>query len=129
MRTPLLLFKFVAKAALNHVGFGIAGDLAVEVLPSIARDVWGWWGKGKPAAELRDDVHAVGVIWLHLLTGDLALEPGYWRDALHGRDVPQPMLDVLQSCLALRAEQRLPSAVELRSRLAAVLTKPRPPTR
>jgi formylglycine-generating enzyme required for sulfatase activity len=75
----------------------------------------------------RDDVHALGVIWLHLLTGDLALEPGYWRDALHGRDVPQPMLDVLQSCLALRAEQRLPSAIELESRLAAVLAKPKPP--
>lgn len=59
MRTPLAFFKFVAKAALNSVGFGVAGDLAIEVLPEVARDVWDWWGKGQPAAELRAEVQAI----------------------------------------------------------------------
>jgi hypothetical protein len=51
-KTPFALLKFVAKAALNVAGFGVAGDLAVEVLPDVARDVWEWWGKGKKPVEV-----------------------------------------------------------------------------
>lgn len=54
--TPFALMKCVAKAALNAVGFGVAGDLAVEVLPDVARDVWDWWGKDKKAGELHAEV-------------------------------------------------------------------------
>src|SRR5438105_2223296 len=45
METPKALLKFIAKAALNAVGGGILGDLAVEVLPDLAQDVWAWWAK------------------------------------------------------------------------------------
>jgi formylglycine-generating enzyme required for sulfatase activity len=62
MSSPLQLFRFAAKAALNYVGFGVAGDFAVEVLPSIARDVWQWWGSGRPAAELRGEVQAIAAL-------------------------------------------------------------------
>jgi formylglycine-generating enzyme required for sulfatase activity len=57
--TPFALMKFVAKAALNVAGFGVAGDLAVEVLPDVARDVWDWWGKDKKAAQLQAEVKEV----------------------------------------------------------------------
>ena len=47
MRTPIALLKCVAKAfvkyAGNAVGFGIAGDLIVEVAPEIVGDVWKAW--------------------------------------------------------------------------------------
>src|SRR5437870_1227539 len=59
MHSPMAFFKFVAKAALNYVGFGIAGDLALEVLPSVARDVWEWWGKDKAPIDRRAEVQAV----------------------------------------------------------------------
>jgi serine/threonine protein kinase len=59
MRTPLALLRFLAKASLNAVGFGVAGDLAVEVLPDVARDVWNWWGQGRSEEELRAEVQAL----------------------------------------------------------------------
>jgi formylglycine-generating enzyme required for sulfatase activity len=59
MRSPLAFMRFVAKAALNAVGFGVAGDLAVEVLPDVARDVWKWWGKDAPPEQVRKEVEAV----------------------------------------------------------------------
>jgi serine/threonine protein kinase len=56
MRTPVALLKFIAKAGLNAVGGGVAGDFAVEVIPDLARDVWKWWGKGRPEEQLRAEV-------------------------------------------------------------------------
>ncbi len=57
--TPLALMKFVAKAALNVAGFGVAGELAVEVLPDVAHDVWAWWAKDKKPAQLQAEVRQV----------------------------------------------------------------------
>ncbi len=57
--TPFALMKFVAKAALNVAGFGVAGELAVDVLPEVARDVWNWWGKDKKPDQLRAEVRQV----------------------------------------------------------------------
>src|SRR5437016_4056528 len=57
--TPFALMKFVAKAALNVAGFGVGGDLAVEVLPDVARDIWDWWGKDRKAGELQAEVKEV----------------------------------------------------------------------
>ncbi|MSU77978.1 MAG: hypothetical protein EXS16_07765 [Gemmataceae bacterium] len=45
MDTPFLLLKIVAQKLGNAMGGGIAGDLAVEVIPSIAKDIWAWWKK------------------------------------------------------------------------------------
>jgi hypothetical protein len=59
MRSPLAFLRFVAKAALNAVGFGVAGDFAVDVLPDMARDVWDWWGKDTPPEQLRQEVQAL----------------------------------------------------------------------
>ncbi len=41
LRTPLAFLRFIAKAALNAAGFGVA----VEGLPDMARDVWQRGGK------------------------------------------------------------------------------------
>jgi tetratricopeptide (TPR) repeat protein len=59
MRSPQILLKFIGKAALNAIGAGIAGDLVVDVLPEVARDVWAWWSKDRDAQERRDDVQAL----------------------------------------------------------------------
>jgi formylglycine-generating enzyme required for sulfatase activity len=58
MRSPLAVFKFVARAALNAVGFGMAGDIAVDVVPDMAKDVYHWWVKDKPKEELQEEVQA-----------------------------------------------------------------------
>src|SRR2546423_6117176 len=55
-------FRCVARASLNAVGFGVAGDFAVDVLPEMARRVWGWWGAGRPPAQLRDELAAVAAV-------------------------------------------------------------------
>ena len=56
MRAPYAILKFVARAALNYVGFGIAGDLAVDVLPAIAQDVYEWWHKDRSQDQMREEV-------------------------------------------------------------------------
>jgi formylglycine-generating enzyme required for sulfatase activity/serine/threonine protein kinase len=48
--------RFVTKAALNYVGFGVAGDFLAEALPEMARDVYAWWAKGRPQAHLRAEI-------------------------------------------------------------------------
>jgi hypothetical protein len=62
MRTPLAMLRFVAKAVLNAFGGGVAGDFVVEVLPDVARDVWGWWGAGQQEAQLRAELQAVAAL-------------------------------------------------------------------
>jgi formylglycine-generating enzyme required for sulfatase activity len=56
MSSSLALFKFVVRAALNYVGFGVGGEFAVEVLPEVAKDVWQWWGKGRPPEQLQHEL-------------------------------------------------------------------------
>ena len=52
MRSHFALLRFVARAAGNAVGFGVAGDFAVDFLPDLAQDVWAWW-KGTTSEEQR----------------------------------------------------------------------------
>ena len=52
-------FKFVAKASLNCVGFGVAGDFIGEVVPDVAREVYRRWVKGRPPEEVRAEVQAI----------------------------------------------------------------------
>jgi formylglycine-generating enzyme required for sulfatase activity len=62
LRTPLGLMRLVVKAALNAVGFGVAGDFAAEVLPAMAKDLWSWWAKDKPPQEVAAEVQAVAQV-------------------------------------------------------------------
>jgi formylglycine-generating enzyme required for sulfatase activity/serine/threonine protein kinase len=71
--------------------------------------------------DFRDDVHALGVIWYQLLTGDLLSIPPDWRDVVEERGLGEEHVRVLASCLASRVENRLPSASALAERLAALV--------
>jgi serine/threonine protein kinase len=59
MNTPNALLKFVAKAVLNAIGGGVVGDFVVEVLPTVANDVWEWWGRKRSPAERRAELEAL----------------------------------------------------------------------
>jgi serine/threonine protein kinase len=78
--------------------------------------------RGEPA-DPRDDVHALGVIWYQLLTGDLGMMsiPPDWREQVQERGLSEDLIRLLASCLAPRAEKRPPSAIDLADRLAALL--------
>src|SRR5207253_533871 len=71
----------------------------------------------------RDDVHALGVIWYQLLTGDLGAEAPsgrVWPRRLQERGVSEAMVEVLAACFEPRVEDRLASAAELAERLATL---------
>jgi hypothetical protein len=75
--------------------------------------------RGEPP-DPRDDVHALGVIWYQLLTGDLGLLaiPPDWRDVVRERGVGAGLIDLLAACLASRADKRPADASALAARLA-----------
>lgn len=59
MNTPKVLLKFVAKAVLNAVGAGVVGDVVVDVLPEVAKDVWEWWGRNRTPEERRAEISSL----------------------------------------------------------------------
>jgi ribosomal protein L9 len=59
MPAALALLKFVARAALNAVGAGMAGDFAMDVLPDMMKDVWRLWAKDRNEAQRKADVVAL----------------------------------------------------------------------
>jgi serine/threonine protein kinase len=71
----------------------------------------------------RDDVHALGVIWFQLLTGDLGLLsiPTDWQEQVEERGLSADLMRLLASCIAPKAEKRLANAVVLVERLGALL--------
>jgi hypothetical protein len=66
-------------------------------------------------ADPRDDVHALGVIWFQLLTGDLAITsiPPDWREQLTERGVGEYLIRLVGACFAPKADKRPASAVVL----------------
>jgi serine/threonine protein kinase len=80
------------------------------------------------AADPRDDVHALGVIWFQLLSGELTQDtiPPDWRDVLAERGVPMPQMELLARCIASKAEKRWANAVELARQLAELKKKHQP---
>jgi serine/threonine protein kinase len=70
-----------------------------------------------------DDVHALGVLWYQMLTGDLHAPkvPPDWRVILEQAGVPPAVLDVLKRCLASKPNRRLPNAILLAEELSKLL--------
>jgi serine/threonine protein kinase len=77
----------------------------------------------------RDDVHALGVIWYQLLTGDMGKgspRGGKWKGRLRdGLGVPETHLEILEECFEEEAEDRLADARVLVRRLGEVMETPR----
>src|SRR5262249_10932045 len=76
----------------------------------------------------RDDVHALGVIWYQLLTGELNTGPptGLWADELEEAGLSKGLVRLLGACVG-RPEKRPKDAVALAGALAELLEPPAPP--
>jgi serine/threonine protein kinase len=74
-------------------------------------------------ADTRDDVHALGVIWYQLVTGDLGMTsfPPEWRERLQERGMKKDQVELLGSCISWTAEKRPKNAGELARQLRALL--------
>jgi hypothetical protein len=77
----------------------------------------------------RDDVHALGVIWYQLLTGDLSAgRPGgtRWPRRLRERGATPATIELLGACVEDAADDRPADAAVLAAELAALLGERRP---
>lgn len=74
----------------------------------------------------RDDVHALGVLWYQLVTGDFKAStvPPDWREVVEESGLDSPLVSLLSACMASRAEKRPAAAGEVAERLALVLSSP-----
>jgi WD40 repeat protein len=78
----------------------------------------------------RDDVHALGVIWWQMLTGDLATgrpAGGAWKKRLEQKGLSRARIDLLERCIEEEAEDRPPDAAALATALGAAPIQVRPP--
>ena len=78
------------------------------------------------APDPRDDVHALGVIWYQMVTGDMTrTRPGGsgWRRRFLDRGMPVAMLDLLESCFEDQ-EDRPADASVLAEGLREILKRP-----
>ena len=101
MLTPAAFPRFFAKAILNAVGGGVAGDFVVEVLPDVARDVWAWWGNGRPEDQLRAEIQEIAQ-----LTPQEAEQQAAQIMSAQAANTPEPVLRLVTSLVA-----RVPAAV------------------
>lgn len=71
----------------------------------------------------RDDIHALGIIWLQLLIGDLQEDQldGPTRRGLLKEGQPEPLIELLEECIATKPTHRPENAVALAARLQALL--------
>jgi serine/threonine protein kinase len=80
------------------------------------------------APDPRDDVHALGVIWYQMLTGDLNSGPptGLWSEELEEAGMSRELVRLLGACVG-RLEKRPKDAADLAEQLTTLLAPPPPP--
>jgi serine/threonine protein kinase len=81
------------------------------------------------APDPRDDVHALGVIWYQMLTGELASGAPVgldWPEDLQVRGMSDAEVKLLASCFASKAEKRPENAGVLAEKLRGFVTTPTP---
>ncbi len=74
-------------------------------------------------ADVRDDVHALGVIGYQLLLGDLSAErpSGKWQKKFLLHNLPEGVLDLLGSCFDDDPDERPNDATDLAEKLRALM--------
>jgi serine/threonine protein kinase len=84
--------------------------------------------RGDPP-DVRDDVHALGVVWYQMLTGDLGsgAPTGLWAEDLEDAGLSRDLIRLLGACVAARPERRPRDAAALAEQLEALLAAPAPP--
>jgi serine/threonine protein kinase len=80
------------------------------------------------AVDPRDDIHALGVIWFQLLTGDLQMTsiPTDWREQATERGLSNELIDLLGQCFSPKPEKRPANAAVLAEQLRAALAAASP---
>lgn len=75
------------------------------------------------APDVRDDVHALGVIWYQLLLGDLGsgAPTGLWSEELLEAGLSRDLVRLLGACVDARAEKRPSDAARLAEELGSAL--------
>jgi eukaryotic-like serine/threonine-protein kinase len=76
--------------------------------------------------DVRDDIHALGVIWYQMLIGDLGsgAPTGLWAEELEEAGMSRELLRLLGACVAARPERRPHDAAALAEQLDALLAAP-----
>jgi eukaryotic-like serine/threonine-protein kinase len=79
--------------------------------------------RGEPT-DVRDDVHALGVIWYQLMLADLEATPTGrdWLTVLRKAGAPEGHIRLLTSCVNPRLERRPPDALALADEIGALLS-------
>jgi len=82
------------------------------------------------AADVRDDVHALGVIWYQLLTSDLGTgaPTGLWTEELADAGLSRELIRLLGACVDARADKRPADAACLAEQMETRIGSPTPPT-
>jgi eukaryotic-like serine/threonine-protein kinase len=81
------------------------------------------------APDVRDDVHALGVIWYQMLTGDVSTgaPTGLWSEELAEAGLSRELIRLLGACVDARADKRPADAACLAEKLEQSLASPATP--